>query len=49
MPDDYVMKAIPKQMIDLAENEQGQQFLDRIADNQAAGEQDDDVSRAILR
>lgn len=40
LPEDYVMKAIPKQMVDLAENEVGQQFLDRIAEETADGRGD---------
>jgi alkanesulfonate monooxygenase SsuD/methylene tetrahydromethanopterin reductase-like flavin-dependent oxidoreductase (luciferase family) len=38
MPDDYEMKAIPKAMIDMAENEMGQQILEKIADEGAVGE-----------
>ena len=38
LPEDYVMKAIPKAMIDLAANETGQQILDRIADEGAIGD-----------
>jgi alkanesulfonate monooxygenase SsuD/methylene tetrahydromethanopterin reductase-like flavin-dependent oxidoreductase (luciferase family) len=38
MPDGYEMKAIPKAMIDLAENEVGQQILDKIADEGAVGD-----------
>ena len=38
MPDDYVMKAIPKAMIDMAENEVGQQILEKIADEGAVGD-----------
>ena len=40
LPDDYVMKAIPKQMVDLAENEVGRQFLDKIAEETADGRGD---------
>ena len=40
LPDDYVMKAIPKQMVDLAENEMGQQFLEKIAEETADGRGD---------
>ena len=40
LPDDYVMKAIPKQMVDLAENELGQQFLDKVAEESADGRSD---------
>jgi hypothetical protein len=32
------MKAIPKQMVDLAENEMGRQLLERIADEGAVGD-----------
>ena len=46
MPSDYVMKAIPKQMVDLAENEMGQQMLETIADETATGE-GDTMSRLI--
>ena len=38
MPDGYEVKAIPKAMIDLAENEMAQQILDRIADEGAVGD-----------
>jgi hypothetical protein len=38
MPDDYEMKAIPKAMIDMAQNEAGQQLLERIADEGAVGD-----------
>lgn len=38
LPEDYVIKAIPKAMIDLAENEAGQQLLERIADEGAVGD-----------
>ncbi len=40
LPDDYVMKAIPKQLVDQAENEVGQQFLDKIAEETADGRGD---------
>jgi hypothetical protein len=38
MPEGYEIKAIPKAMIDLAENEAGQQLLERIADEGAVGD-----------
>ncbi|HKY15302.1 MAG TPA: hypothetical protein VJM33_10295, partial [Microthrixaceae bacterium] len=38
MPDDYEMKAIPKAMIDMAENDAGKELLERIADEGAVGE-----------
>jgi alkanesulfonate monooxygenase SsuD/methylene tetrahydromethanopterin reductase-like flavin-dependent oxidoreductase (luciferase family) len=41
MPDDYVMKAIPKRMVDEAQFEAGQQWMDELADKQAAGERDE--------
>jgi alkanesulfonate monooxygenase SsuD/methylene tetrahydromethanopterin reductase-like flavin-dependent oxidoreductase (luciferase family) len=40
LPDDYVMKAIPKQMVDQARNEVGKQFLDKIAEESAEGRSD---------
>jgi len=40
MPDDYTMKAIPKRMIEMAENEQGKQWLEKLADTTATGERD---------
>jgi len=40
MPDDYIMKAIPKAMIDMAQNEQGEKWLQDLADRQATGERD---------
>jgi alkanesulfonate monooxygenase SsuD/methylene tetrahydromethanopterin reductase-like flavin-dependent oxidoreductase (luciferase family) len=41
MPDDYVMKAIPKRMVDEAQFEAGQQWMDQLADKQATGERDE--------
>ncbi len=38
LPDGYEIKAIPKAMIDMAQNEAGQQILDRIADEGAVGD-----------
>ncbi|MFN8050953.1 MAG: LLM class flavin-dependent oxidoreductase [Acidimicrobiales bacterium] len=37
MPDDYVMTAIPKAMVDRMDSEPGRQFLDKIADEGAVG------------
>jgi alkanesulfonate monooxygenase SsuD/methylene tetrahydromethanopterin reductase-like flavin-dependent oxidoreductase (luciferase family) len=48
MPDDYVMRAIPKQMVEMAENDQGREWMERLADHQAAGERDDTFERGIL-
>lgn len=47
MPPDYVMKAIPKQMVDLMQNEPAQRWLDDLADKQAAGETDEEFRRLI--
>jgi alkanesulfonate monooxygenase SsuD/methylene tetrahydromethanopterin reductase-like flavin-dependent oxidoreductase (luciferase family) len=38
MPEGYEIKAIPKAMIDLAQNEAGQQLLNQIADEGAVGD-----------
>jgi alkanesulfonate monooxygenase SsuD/methylene tetrahydromethanopterin reductase-like flavin-dependent oxidoreductase (luciferase family) len=48
MPDGYVMKAIPKKMVDAMENEQGQQWLEKVAERTATGERDDNYQRTIL-
>jgi len=40
MPDDYVIQAIPRRIVEASENEQGKEWLDDIADNQAAGKHD---------
>ena len=42
MPDDYVMKAIPKQMVDAMQSEPAQQWLKNLADKQAAGVEDEE-------
>ena len=34
------MRAIPKQMVDMAENEMGKQFLEKIAEETATGDGD---------
>jgi alkanesulfonate monooxygenase SsuD/methylene tetrahydromethanopterin reductase-like flavin-dependent oxidoreductase (luciferase family) len=41
MPEDYVMRAIPRQMVERAAGDEGRQWLDRIADDRAAGKRDD--------
>jgi alkanesulfonate monooxygenase SsuD/methylene tetrahydromethanopterin reductase-like flavin-dependent oxidoreductase (luciferase family) len=41
MPDDYVMKAIPKAMIDAAQNEEGKKFLEKFAQDRAEGKRDE--------
>jgi alkanesulfonate monooxygenase SsuD/methylene tetrahydromethanopterin reductase-like flavin-dependent oxidoreductase (luciferase family) len=48
MPDDYVMRAIPKQMVEMAENDDGRKWMEDLADKQAAGETDDTLERSIL-
>ena len=40
LPDDFSIPAIPKRMIDLADNEQGRRFLETVADEQAVGRND---------
>lgn len=40
LPEGYTMKAIPKQMVDLAENEMGRQFLAKVAEESADGRND---------
>ena len=47
MPDDYVMKAIPKQMVDAMQSEPAQQWLDNLADKQAAGVEDEEFRRLV--
>lgn len=37
VPEDYSMRAIPKQMVELADNEAGRDLLDTIADETASG------------
>jgi len=41
MPKDYTMKAIPKAMIDAAQNEEGKQFLEKFAQDRAEGKRDE--------
>src|SRR5882724_11060074 len=41
MPADYTMKAIPKAMIDAAQNKEGQEFLEKFAQDRAEGKRDD--------
>jgi alkanesulfonate monooxygenase SsuD/methylene tetrahydromethanopterin reductase-like flavin-dependent oxidoreductase (luciferase family) len=47
MPADYVMKAIPKQMVDAMQSEPAQQWLDHLADQQAAGVEDEEFKRLV--
>ncbi len=46
MPSDYVMKALPKQMVDAAQDEQAERWMETLADKQAAGA-DDELQRLI--
>jgi hypothetical protein len=48
MPDNFVMKAIPKAMVDQSGNEQFQQWLDSVADHQATGERDEMFEKAVF-
>ena len=47
MPADYVMRAIPKQMVDAMKSEPAQAWLDQLADKQAAGVVDDEFRRLV--
>ena len=42
MPDDYVMRAYPRQMVEAADNQEGRDWMEKLADNQAAGVRDPD-------
>ena len=46
LPDGFSIPAIPKRMIELADNEEGRQFLETVADEQAVGR--DDSTRGLL-
>jgi hypothetical protein len=47
MAEDYVMKAIPKQMVDAIENEEAQRWINELADKQATGKIDAEFQRLI--
>ena len=47
MPADYVMKALPKQLIDASQNGPAQHWLEGLADKQAAGVLDEEFRRLI--
>jgi alkanesulfonate monooxygenase SsuD/methylene tetrahydromethanopterin reductase-like flavin-dependent oxidoreductase (luciferase family) len=47
MPPDYVMRAIPKQMVDAMDSEPAQQWLEELADKQAAGVEDEEFQRLV--
>ncbi len=48
MPADYVMKALPKQMVDAMENDEAQQWMEKLADSQATGDREGEFARGIL-
>jgi hypothetical protein len=43
MPEDYVMRAIPKQMAAAAPNEQFDKWMEDFADKRAVGDRDADL------
>jgi alkanesulfonate monooxygenase SsuD/methylene tetrahydromethanopterin reductase-like flavin-dependent oxidoreductase (luciferase family) len=47
MPEEYVMRAIPKQMVEAMASEPAQQWLDQLADKQAAGVHDEEFQRLV--
>ncbi|MGO8872693.1 MAG: LLM class flavin-dependent oxidoreductase [Acidimicrobiales bacterium] len=47
MPLDYVMRAIPKQMVEALASEPAQQWLESLADKQAAGVHDEEFQRLV--
>ncbi len=47
MPADYIMKALPKQMVDALEMEQAKEWMEKLADKQASGERDEEFERLV--
>jgi alkanesulfonate monooxygenase SsuD/methylene tetrahydromethanopterin reductase-like flavin-dependent oxidoreductase (luciferase family) len=47
MPPDYTMRAIPKQMVEAMADEPAQQWLESLADKQAAGVHDEEFQRLV--
>ncbi|MHB8431455.1 MAG: LLM class flavin-dependent oxidoreductase [Acidimicrobiales bacterium] len=47
MPPDYVVRAIPKQMVEAMQSEPARQWLEDLADNQAAGIRDEEFQRLV--
>jgi hypothetical protein len=47
MPEGYVMKALPKQMVDAAESAPAREWLDELADKRAAGLVDEEFRRLV--
>jgi alkanesulfonate monooxygenase SsuD/methylene tetrahydromethanopterin reductase-like flavin-dependent oxidoreductase (luciferase family) len=48
MPDDYVMKALPRQMVDSMHNEDADKWLEDLADTSAAGDPEGEFQRGLL-
>ncbi|MBV8461838.1 MAG: LLM class flavin-dependent oxidoreductase [Acidimicrobiales bacterium] len=47
VPGDYVIRAIPKQMVEAAQSEPARQWLEDLADKQAAGVMDEQFQRLV--
>ena len=47
MPEGYAIRAIPKQMVEAAGSEPGKQWLESLADKQAAGVEDEEFRRLV--
>ncbi len=47
MPEDYVVRAIPKQMVEAMHSEPAEQWLESLADKQAAGIHDEEFRRLV--
>lgn len=43
MPEDYVIRAIPKQMVEATGNEEGRKFIEKFAEDRAAGKRDEQL------
>jgi alkanesulfonate monooxygenase SsuD/methylene tetrahydromethanopterin reductase-like flavin-dependent oxidoreductase (luciferase family) len=48
MPADFVMQAIPKRMVEAAENDMGRKWLDDLAAQSAAGTENEEMNRLAL-
>jgi len=47
MPPDYVMRAIPRQMVESLDSEPARRWLEELADKQAAGVHDEEFQRLV--
>jgi hypothetical protein len=47
MPADYIMRAIPKQMVEALADEPARQWLESLADTQAAGLHNQEFQRLV--